>query len=84
MRAVLTALKGRGLFFVDSVTTPRTVGMRLTRELDMRGGRRSVFLDNEQDGSVHPGTARPGGAAGQKNGRGDRHLPSPSRHDTYP
>jgi hypothetical protein len=50
MRAVLTALKDRGLFFVDSVTTPRTVGIRLTRELDMRGGRRSVFLDNEQDG----------------------------------
>jgi polysaccharide deacetylase 2 family uncharacterized protein YibQ len=51
MRAVLTTLKGRGLFFVDSVTTPRTVGMRLTRELGMRGGRRSVFLDNEQNGT---------------------------------
>lgn len=49
MRVVLNSLKGRGLFFVDSVTTPRTVGMRLTRELGMRGGRRSVFLDNEQD-----------------------------------
>lgn len=51
MRAVLTTLKGGGLFFIDSVTTPRTVGMRLTRELGMRGGRRSVFLDNEQDGA---------------------------------
>jgi hypothetical protein len=29
MRVVLTALKGRGLFFVDSVTSPRTVGTRL-------------------------------------------------------
>ena len=51
MRVVLTALKERGLFFVDSVTTPRSVGIRLTRELGMRGGRRAVFLDNEQDGS---------------------------------
>ncbi|MBL0226174.1 MAG: divergent polysaccharide deacetylase family protein [Geobacteraceae bacterium] len=51
MRAVLTVLKGRGLYFVDSVTTPESVGMRLARELDLRSGRRSVFLDNEQDGT---------------------------------
>jgi len=51
MRAVLTALKGRGLFFVDSVTSPRTVGIRLARELDMKSARRSVFLDNEQNGA---------------------------------
>lgn len=49
MRAVLNALKGRGLYFVDSVTSPRTVGMRLARELDVKSARRSVFLDNEQD-----------------------------------
>jgi len=51
MRVVLDTLKGRGLFFVDSVTAPRSVGMRLARELDMKTGRRSVFLDNEQDGA---------------------------------
>jgi len=51
MRIVLETLKGRGLFFVDSVTSPRSVGMRLARELDMKTGRRSVFLDNEQDGA---------------------------------
>jgi polysaccharide deacetylase 2 family uncharacterized protein YibQ len=55
MRAVLNTLKGRGLFFVDSVTSPRTVGMRLARELDMKTGRRSVFLDNEQDGTYIQG-----------------------------
>jgi hypothetical protein len=49
MRVVLNTLKGRGLFFVDSVTSPRSVGMRLARELDMKTGRRGVFLDNEQD-----------------------------------
>jgi polysaccharide deacetylase 2 family uncharacterized protein YibQ len=51
MRTVLTALKGRGLYFVDSVTSPRSVGMRLAHELEMKSGRRSVFLDNEQDGA---------------------------------
>lgn len=49
MRVVLNTLKERGLFFVDSVTTPRSVGMRLAQELGMETGRRSVFLDNEQD-----------------------------------
>ena len=48
MRAVLNTLKGKGLYFVDSVTTPRTVGTRVARELHMKNGRRSVFLDNEQ------------------------------------
>jgi len=51
MRVVLNMLKGRGLYYVDSVTSPGTVGMRLAQELDMKTGRRSVFLDNEQDGA---------------------------------
>lgn len=49
MRAVLDTLKGKGLYFVDSVTSPRTVGMRMARKLDMKTGSRSVFLDNEQN-----------------------------------
>jgi polysaccharide deacetylase 2 family uncharacterized protein YibQ len=49
MRAVLGVLKGRGLFFVDSVTSPQTVGERLAKELGMKSGRRQVFLDNEQN-----------------------------------
>ena len=49
MRAVLTALKGKGLFFVDSVTSPKAVGLRLAKELGMKSGKRSVFLDNEQN-----------------------------------
>lgn len=50
MRVVLERLKGKGLFFVDSVTSPKTVGIRLAQELGMKTGRRNVFLDNEQDG----------------------------------
>jgi hypothetical protein len=49
MRAVLETLKGKGLYFVDSVTSPQTVGMHVARELDMKSGGRSVFLDNEQN-----------------------------------
>ncbi len=49
MRVVLGALKQRGLFFVDSVTTPATTGFSVSRELGMRSGRRDVFLDNEQN-----------------------------------
>ena len=55
MRAVLEVLKGRGLFFVDSVTTPQTVGEGIARELGMKSGRRNVFLDNDQDGAYIQG-----------------------------
>ena len=49
MLPVLEALKVRGLFFIDSVTSPKSVGQKLARELGMKSGRRNVFLDNEQD-----------------------------------
>jgi len=49
MRAVITALKGEGLFFVDSVTSPQTSGMRVAQQLGVKTARRSVFLDNEQN-----------------------------------
>jgi polysaccharide deacetylase 2 family uncharacterized protein YibQ len=49
MRSVLEALKSKNLFFVDSVTSSRTTGLRLAREMGMKAGRRQVFLDNEQE-----------------------------------
>ena len=55
MRVVLQVLKGKGLFFVDSVTSPQTVGQRLAREIGVKSGRRNVFLDNEQDRSYISG-----------------------------
>lgn len=51
MGAVLGGLKGKGLFFIDSVTSPRSVGLRMAREMGMKAGRRNVFLDNEQNGA---------------------------------
>lgn len=48
MRSVLEVLKGKNLFFVDSVTSPETAGLRIAREAGVKSGRRNVFLDNEQ------------------------------------
>ncbi len=49
MRVVLEQLKKRGMFFVDSVTTPDTVGSQVAAELGVKTARRDLFLDNEQD-----------------------------------
>ena len=51
MRCVLEVLKEKNLFFVDSVTTPRSTGLGLSHELGIKSGRRNVFLDNEQERS---------------------------------
>lgn len=48
MRTVVTSLKERKLFFIDSVTSPETVGVRLAKEAGIKTARRNVFLDNEQ------------------------------------
>lgn len=48
MRVVLEVLQERGLFFLDSITTPQTTGLKVAAELQMRQVRRHVFLDNEQ------------------------------------
>jgi uncharacterized protein len=45
MRAVMAALKGKGLYFLDSRTTPDTVAERVAREDGIPALRREVFLD---------------------------------------
>jgi polysaccharide deacetylase 2 family uncharacterized protein YibQ len=49
MRTVLETVREKGLFFLDSRTTSRSVGVRLAGELGVRSIGRSVFLDNERD-----------------------------------
>jgi polysaccharide deacetylase 2 family uncharacterized protein YibQ len=50
MRRVLGILKVKGMFFVDSVTTPKSVGLSVSRELGLRAAARTApFLDNSQD-----------------------------------
>ncbi|MCX7816707.1 MAG: divergent polysaccharide deacetylase family protein [Syntrophales bacterium] len=43
---VLKELKKRGLFFVDSLTTPNSTGMTVARELDLPFASRTMFIDN--------------------------------------
>ncbi len=49
MQTVLGVLKGKGLFFIDSKTSPASVGDKLAREMGIPAASRNVFLDNVQD-----------------------------------
>jgi hypothetical protein len=49
MRQVLDLVKKAGLFFVDSKTTPESVGFDLAREMKIKTIIRDVFLDDEQN-----------------------------------
>lgn len=49
MRIVLNELKERNLFFIDSMTSPNSVGYKLSKEMGVKTAQRTVFLDNEQD-----------------------------------
>ena len=48
MRVVLEELRQRNLFFVDSLTTPFSVGAEEAAQMGIRTGRREIFLDNSQ------------------------------------
>lgn len=48
MRAVLRVLKEKGLPFVDSRTSPRSVAYKMAREMGLLAGENEVFLDNEK------------------------------------
>ncbi|MCW8915793.1 MAG: divergent polysaccharide deacetylase family protein [Magnetovibrio sp.] len=47
MRVVMEEIKKKGLFFLDSRTSSRTVGRRIAREVGLPVLERNVFLDNE-------------------------------------
>ena len=49
MRIILKQLKDKGLYFVDSKTSPRSKSDKTAREMGLRAGARDVFLDNKQD-----------------------------------
>jgi polysaccharide deacetylase 2 family uncharacterized protein YibQ len=47
MKLVLSELHKRGLFFLDSYTTPQSVACSAAGELHVPCGRRDIFLDHE-------------------------------------
>ena len=49
MRSLMALLKARGLFFVDSRTSPYTVAVQEARERGVRAASRKVFLDDLDD-----------------------------------
>ena len=49
MTSVLQVLKKNNLFFIDSVTSPASTGLKVAKRLGIRSARRNVFLDNEQE-----------------------------------
>lgn len=59
MRVVMEELKKRGLIWLDSVTSEKTVGPDMARRYGVPSAARHVFLDNEQDvGSVRAQLAK--------------------------
>jgi len=53
MRLVMLNLKNKGLFWVDSLTTPKSMGYSLAKEEGVKVARRDVFLDNKKKGKSY-------------------------------
>jgi polysaccharide deacetylase 2 family uncharacterized protein YibQ len=49
MATVLEQISSRGLYFVDSLTSARSIGAEQARNLRVPSATRDVFLDNERD-----------------------------------
>ena len=49
MRVILEEMQKRGLFFLDSRTSPRSIVYDLARSMGVRTGQRHVFLDGQND-----------------------------------
>lgn len=49
LRPVFSELKKRNLFFLDSLTTPRSKVQKIAAEMGLNYMSRHIFLDNEQD-----------------------------------
>lgn len=48
MKPVIATLKENGLFFLDSRTSPQSVGQKIAAAMGVRTASRNVFIDNEQ------------------------------------
>jgi len=68
MRDVLLDLKKNNLFFIDSLTSPNSVGLKVAQQLGVRSARRNVFLDNEQERGYILGQLNQAARMARKNG----------------
>jgi polysaccharide deacetylase 2 family uncharacterized protein YibQ len=46
LKIIFSDLKRRGLFFLDSRTTPQTAGLRTARLVGLKAMERTLFIDN--------------------------------------
>lgn len=49
MTEIMKVLKSKGMFFLDSKTTPHSVGDKVARKYDVDYASRNVFLDNKNE-----------------------------------
>jgi len=49
MKIVMESLRQRGLLFIDSMTTNKSVGMAVARQAGVPTARRNIFLDDVED-----------------------------------
>ena len=49
MRIILSELKRRGLYFLDSLVSPDSLGSALSRKMQIGFAKRDIFLDNNED-----------------------------------
>ncbi len=49
LKIILSELKRRGLFFLDSRTTPQTVGLQTARLIGLKATERTLFIDHSPD-----------------------------------
>ncbi len=68
MTDVLQNLKKNNLFFIDSLTSPDSAGLRVAQRLGVRSARRNVFLDNEQERGYILGQLNQAARMARKNG----------------
>jgi len=49
METVLQAVKEKGLYFLDSRTSDKTVGYALAKEMHIKTAKRNLFIDNDHN-----------------------------------
>ena len=55
MKFLMAELKARNLFFLDSLTSPKSIAFSTAKEFGLHAARRDVFLDNESDSGSYIG-----------------------------